>query len=206
MPFSQKIPFDDPPADELASQSTQHPQILCVWTAYVPQSGSSPSPLPRRAHTLTETANAAGDLFLFGGLRNDDSCVSGNVYVFSSRGVSTTLLQTSGEASVPRFAHGAALFGTTLLVCGGVSHKSVLRLDLLHLLNLGTSDPFMSSLTPADHGFALQKRESGPASLSMVLGRAIVITIPQRWSVPSSSFLVVLLVAGEPPMICGRSI
>ncbi|KAI0280082.1 hypothetical protein BGY98DRAFT_932802 [Russula aff. rugulosa BPL654] len=31
----------------------------------------------------------------------------------------------------------------------------------LYLLNLGTSDPLMSSPTPADHGFALQNRESG---------------------------------------------
>ena len=40
--------------------------------------------------------------------------------------------------------------------------ESVLR-HSIYLLNLGTSDPSMSSPTPADHAFALQNRESGPA-------------------------------------------
>ena len=207
MSFPQKeIPSDNPPADEAdelasdASQSTQQPQIACVWSAHVPRSGSSPSPFPRNDYTLTETANADGDLFLFGGFRLEnnfanDSKVFNDVYVFSSRHFFTTLLQTSGEVPIPRFKHGAALFGTTLLICGGqtTGPLSVLNHDSLHLLNLGTSDPFIPSSTLADYSFALQKHESGPAFWSMVLGRAIVFNIPQMWSVPGFSFLVAMV-------------
>jgi hypothetical protein len=128
-----------------------------------------------------------------------------------SKKFSTTLLQTSGEVPTPRFHHGAALIGTTLLICGGIAitglSVSTLDHDSLHLLNLGTSDPFMSSPTPADHSFALQKRESGPTLWSMVPGRAVVTVTPQTWSVPSSSSLVATCtLTRRPSMICGHSI
>ena len=129
------------------------------------------------------------------------------IYVFSSQHFFITLLQTSGEVPIPRFGHYTALFGTTLLIYGGWAGGRVLNHDSLHLLNLGTSDPFISSSTLADHSFAPQKRESGPALWSMVLDRAVVVTIPQMWSVPCSLSLVVGVTAtGEPPMICGHFI
>jgi hypothetical protein len=135
MPFSRKnIPFNTP-ADELVSQSTQHP--VCTWSAHPPQSGSSPSPLPRYSHTLTETANSASELYLFGGFANKSR--SSDVYVFSTRDFSTTLLQTSGEVPDPGYAHSAALTGTTLLITCGYGKD-----DSLYLLNLGTSDRLMS--------------------------------------------------------------
>jgi hypothetical protein len=142
--FSQKkISSNNPPANELASQSTQQPQHV-TWSAHGFQSGSSPSPLPRHSHTLT--ANGAGELFLFGG--NVHGRENSDLYVFSTRDFSTTLLQPSGEVPTPRLAHCAALIGTTLLICGGKArsgdHKNH---DSLYLLNLGTSDPFMSSST-----------------------------------------------------------
>ena len=189
------MPFfsNNPPADGLASNSTQQPQPVCqlTWSAHAPQPGPPPPPFPRYDHSLSATANAAGELFLFGGVVGD--CASSDLYVISTRDFSTTLLQTSGEVPSPRYAHGTALIGTTLLICGGQQKfgESVPNHDSLYLLNLGTSDPLMSSLTPADHGFALQNRESGPALWSMVQGRAVVPTIPQRWSVPSSSPSVV---------------
>ncbi len=65
------------------------------------------------------------------------------MYVFSTRDFSTTLLQTSGEVPTPRRVHGAALVGTTLMICGGVTNFSDLDVqnhDSLYLLNLGTSD------------------------------------------------------------------
>jgi hypothetical protein len=198
----KKIPSNNPPANELALQFTQQPQPVCTWSAHAPQSGSSPSPFPRCGHRLTETANAAGEVFLFGGHVHGHA--NSDVYVFSTRDFSTTLLRPSAKVPTPRFAHGAALIGTTFLICGGktvttkkMGGESVLDHDSLYLLNLGTSDPFMSSSTPADHSFALQKRESGPAFWSMVPGRAVVTIIPQTWSVPSSSSLVVT-VAGMP--------
>jgi len=177
---------------KLASQSTQQPRPVCTWSAHAPQSGQSPSPFLRDCHTLTATATAAGELYLFGGWAH--GCASSDLYLFSTRDFSTTLLQTSGETPTPRFTHGAALIGTTLLICGGKTKpgdQNVLNHDSLYLLNLGTSDLLMSSPTPAGHGFGPQYRESGPTLWSMVSGQAVVATIPQLWSVPSSSSSVV---------------
>jgi hypothetical protein len=209
MPFSsqKKIPSDNPPADGIASQSTQP---VCTWSAHAPKSGPSPSPFPRNKHSLTGIATAAGELFLFGGYESGArvQSKSGDLYVISTRDFSTTILQTSGEVPTPRWRHGTALIGTTLLIYGGqMRHGNVAPNGLLYLLNLGTSDPLTSSPTPADHAFALQNREYGLGLWSMVPGRAVVAPIPQRWSVPSSSSSVVL-VAGRPlaPMICGHSI
>jgi hypothetical protein len=126
---------------------------VCTWSAHAAQSGSSPLPFPRHAHTLTSTATAAGELFLFGGNKHDGG-TSSDLYAFSTRDFSTTLLQTSGEVPSPRYAHGAALIGTTLLICGGKTSsvdQNVLNHDSLYLLNLGTSDLLMSSPTQADH-------------------------------------------------------
>ena len=204
MPFSsqKKIPFNNPPANGIASQSTQQSQPVCTWSAHAPKSGPSPSPFPRSYHSLTAIATAAGELFLFGGYVTRSS----DLYVISTRDFSTTILQTSGEVPTPRWHHGTALIGTTLLIYGGQKvHSDVAPNDSLYLFNLGTSNSLMSSPTPADHAFALQNRESGLGLWSMAPGRAVVAYIPQRWSVPSSSSSVVR-VAGMPPMICGHSI
>jgi len=191
-----------PLANRLASlaQSTQQPQPVCTWSAHAPQSGQSPSPLPRFSHTLTATTTPPGEIFLFGGYAHGRA--RNDLYVISTRDFSATLLQTSGEVPAPRYGHVAALTSTSLLICGGTDDALY---DSLYLLNLGTSDSLMSSLTPVDHSFALQYRESGPALWSMVLDRPLVSSQPQPWSVPSSSSSVVIL-AGRSSMICGHSI
>ena len=196
------IPSNTTPANRLASQSMQQPQPVCIWSAHAPQSGQSPSPFPRDSQTLSA---APGKLFLFGGYLSGHA--SSDLYVISTSDFSTTLLQTSGEAPAPRFGHGAALTSTTLLICGGMDyhHHDDLNHDSLYLLDLGTSDLLMSSLTPVDHSFGLQFRESGPALWSMDLDRALVATKPQPLLVPSSSSSVVIL-AGRSSMICGHSI
>ena len=139
----------------LASQSTQQPGPVCTWSAHGLQSRSSPKPFPRHSHTLTTTT--AGKLFLFGG--DVHGRASSDLYVVSTRDFSTTLLQTTGDVPTPRFAHCAALIGTTLLICGGKTGSGVSanvpNHDSLYLLNLGTSVPLMSSPTPADHTFVL---------------------------------------------------
>src|SRR6266849_5377272 len=167
---------------KLASQSTQQParqpRPVCTWSAHAAQSGPSPSPFPRDNSTLTATATASGEFFLFGGCVRDSA--SSDLYEISTRNFSTTLLQTSGEVPTARCAHGAALMGNTLLICGGATDgQNVLNHDSLYFLNLGTSDLFMQSPTQADHSFALQYRESGPALWSMVPDRALVPIIPQ---------------------------
>ena len=172
---------------------TQQLEPVCKWSAHAPQPGSSRSPFPRSSHALTATATAAGELFLFGGFVYGDT--SSDLYVFSTRDFTATLLQTSGEVPTPRRAHGAVLIGTTLLVYGGSNTKlydpNALSSDSLCVLNLGMSSLLMSSPTPADLSFALQYRESGPALWPMVLGPILVCFTPQPWSVPSSSSSVV---------------
>jgi hypothetical protein len=150
MPFfsRKKVPLNPPPANGPASQSTQQPPVpvpVCTWSAHAPQPGPSPLPFPRSSHTLTATSTAAGELFLFGGfIGHVHRCASSDLYVFSTRDFSTTLLQTSGEVPTPRAAHGAALIGTTtLFICGGkpnLDDQNVLNDDSLYLLNLGTSN------------------------------------------------------------------
>ena len=185
MPFSRKKPLTQQPGPVLGP--------VCTWSAHAPPSGSSRSPFPRNSHSLTATATAAGELFLFGGFVSGDT--SSDLYVISTRDFTATLLQTSGEVPTPRAAHGAALIGTTLLIYGGTDADSIdenaLSSDSLCLLNLGTSDVSMSSPTPADLSFALQNPDSGPALWSMVLGPILVSVTPQLWSVPSSSSSVV---------------
>jgi hypothetical protein len=179
-------PFKSPRPD---SQSTHQPGPVCTWSAHAPQPG--PSPFPRYDHTLTATATAAAELFLFGGCVHDRA--RSDLYVFSTRDLSTTLLQPGGEVPTPRRAHGTALIGSTILIYGGttVGDRTVPNHDSFYLLNLGTSDLLMSSPTPADRFFALQNRESGPAWWSMVLCPTLVPIIPQPWSLPSSSSSVV---------------
>jgi hypothetical protein len=160
--FSQKkLPFNPPAANELPSQSAQQPRPVCTWSAHAPRSGLSPLPFPRSSLTLTSTATptAASKFLLFGGfIGHVHRRASSDLYVFSTRDFSTTLLQTSGEIPTPRAAHGAALIGTTLLICGGImdfGDQYVLNHDTLYLLDLGTSDLLISSPTPADHSFVL---------------------------------------------------
>ena len=190
MPFlSRKKTSNNPPTNALTSQSIQQPRLVCTWSAHAPQSGPGPlpSPFPRDSHTLTATST--GELFLFGGDAHGRE--SGDLYVFSTRDYSTNLLQTSGNVPTSRYAHCAALIdAATLLICGGrvKGVERVLHDDSIYLLNLGTSDPLMSSPTPADHTFGLQNRESGPAFHQQLVcpRRAVVASIPHRWSVPSS--------------------
>ena len=138
-------------------------QAACTWSAHAPQSGSSPSPLPRHCHTLTATATAAGELFLFGGWVNNRGA-TGDLYVFSTRDFSTSLLKTGGKTPSPRVTHVAALIGTIFLIYGGLVGTGDIDNDnSLYLLDLGTLDLSMSSPTPAKHRFVLQYRESGPA-------------------------------------------
>lgn len=132
------------------------PQPVCTWSAHAPLSKLSPSPFPRNRHTLTATSTGVGDLLLFGGRVR--GYASGELYAFSTRDFSTTLLQTKGEVPDPRYSHGAALTDSTLLICGGETsygNANLLNHNSLYLLNLGTSDLLISSPTPADHGSTL---------------------------------------------------
>ena len=123
-------------------------QPVYRWSAHSPPLGQSPSPFPRSYHTLSTSATAAGELYLFGGYVHGSKTPSNDLYVISTRDFSTTLLQTSGEVPSPRFGHTAVVTGTTLLIWGGKTDfsdqnaESPSNDDSFYLLDLGTSDPF----------------------------------------------------------------
>ena len=83
-------------------------------------------------------------MFLFGGFVHDSA--SNDLYVFSTRDLSTTLLQTSGEIPGPRVGHAGALVSSVLLIWGGYTNVHDEEVpnepqdDSLYLLNLGASD------------------------------------------------------------------
>jgi hypothetical protein len=124
----------------LSPQEKQQSQPVSPWSAHAPPSGQSPSPFLRHAHTLSSlstSATASGELFLFGG---HGKTPSNDLYVISTQDFSTTLLKTSGDVPSPRYAHCAVLTSTTLLIWGG---KAQNQNDVsFYLLNLGMSDLF----------------------------------------------------------------
>ena len=123
-------------------------QPVYPWSAHSPPFRQSPSPFPRSYHSLSTSATAAGELYLFGGYDHRSSTLSNDVYVISTRDFSTTLLQTSGDVPRPRFGHTAVVTGTTLLIWGGKTNfndqnaQNLNDDDSFYLLDLGTSDPF----------------------------------------------------------------
>ncbi len=123
-----------------STSAPSHSQPVNPWSAHAPLLGHSPSPFPRYSHSLSTTATALDELFLFGGYGNGS--YQNDVYVISTRDFSTTLLQTSGETPSPRYVHGAALTSTHLLVWGGRGTKGYD--NTLYLLNLGMPDLLMS--------------------------------------------------------------
>ncbi|KAG6821366.1 hypothetical protein H0H93_014163 [Arthromyces matolae] len=114
------------------------PPVVLNKPGIVPPTSPSPSPFPRYGHSLPATATSTGDLYVFGGLvrevpRND-------LYLFSTRDNSATLLQTSGEIPGPRVGHASALVSNVLIVWGGDtksdSNSKEKQDDGLYLLNL----------------------------------------------------------------------
>jgi hypothetical protein len=173
----------------LKKQQQRRP--ICRWSArglnLLSQSflgnKATPSPLRRSGQALPASTTAAGELFLFGGLPNSRDSARGDLYVFSTRDLSVTLLKTNGEVPSPHFGHASALIGDDLLIWGGATNTGdqgeVRRKgphdNSLYLLNLRTLDLLMSRLTITE---LLQHRETGPASWSMVPVPKVVTTMP----------------------------
>lgn len=130
-----------------SSQAIQQPQPVGPWSAHAPPFDQLPSPFFRESHALSASATSAGNLFLFGGYVHGSPSPSNDLYMFSTRDFSTTLLKTSGDAPNPRYGHRAVLTSTTytLLIWGGTSNlKDKVKQnhaldDSLYSLNLGTS-------------------------------------------------------------------
>lgn len=117
------------------------PPVTIAKPGVPPPTTPSPSPFPRYGHALPATATQTGELFLFGGLVRDT--VRNDLYLFSTRDLSATLLQTAGEIPSPRVGHASALVGSVLIVWGGDTKTNSKAKpadkqdDGLYLLNLG---------------------------------------------------------------------
>lgn len=107
----------------------------------VPPTSPSPPPFPRYGHALPATATANGELYLFGGLVRE--AARNDLYLFSIRDLSATLVQTAGEIPSPRVGHASAIVSSVLIVWGGdtktdpMSDPTEKQDDGLYLLNLG---------------------------------------------------------------------
>ncbi|KZV74942.1 hypothetical protein PENSPDRAFT_625398 [Peniophora sp. CONT] len=142
-------PTGQPPAGQ--PPPTQSTRSAYPWSARrlhlqpplpVPKSAAqastkpSPSPFPRYGHALPATATSAGELFLFGGLVQDSA--RNDLYVLSTRDLSATLLQTSGEVPGPRIGHAGAQISSVLIIWGGDTRENGKgkQDESLYLLNL----------------------------------------------------------------------
>ncbi|KAJ8083785.1 hypothetical protein AAF712_000706 [Marasmius tenuissimus] len=107
-----------------------------------PPSQPSPSPFPRYGHALPSTANATGELFLFGGLVREQP--KNDLYTINVRDLGVTLVQSAGDIPSPRVGHACAVVSNVLIVWGGDTNAQGVagqapggRLDDgLYLLNL----------------------------------------------------------------------
>ncbi|THH09190.1 hypothetical protein EW145_g2194 [Phellinidium pouzarii] len=133
------------------------PPALLPKPGIAPPSSPSPSPFPRYGHSLPAVSTQAGELLLFGGLVKDS--VRNDLYSFSSRELSATLLQTAGEVPSPRVGHASALVSSVLIVWGGDTKSdgrpfaSDTQDDGLYLLNLVTREWTRVAITgPAPAG------------------------------------------------------
>lgn len=119
------------------------PPVTLPKPGVVPPTSPSPSPFPRYGHALPATATQSGELFLFGGLVRETA--RNDLFLFSTRDLSATLLQTGGEIPSPRVGHASALVSSVLIVWGGDTKTDLVKSkptdkqdDGLYLLNLGT--------------------------------------------------------------------
>ncbi|KAJ6627112.1 hypothetical protein B0H10DRAFT_2210524 [Mycena sp. CBHHK59/15] len=116
------------------------PPVVLNKPGVVPPTSPSPSPFPRYGHALPATPTASGDLYIFGGLVRE--AARNDLYLFSSRDHSATLLQTAGDGPSPRVGHASALVSNVLIVWGGdtktdpKSKPTDKQDDSLYLLNL----------------------------------------------------------------------
>lgn len=114
--------------------------------------------LPRYGHSVPLTATPTGELFVFGGLVQDE--VKDDLWVMSGfwnpdatvnsagrrstkeMGVKAALMETTGDAPGPRVGHKSALVSSVLIVWGGdtLAKEGDRNDDGLYLLNLSTRD------------------------------------------------------------------
>ncbi|KAJ6520481.1 hypothetical protein C8R45DRAFT_61789 [Mycena sanguinolenta] len=116
------------------------PPVVFNRSGVVPPTFPSPSPFPRYGHALPASPTINGDFYIFGGLVRESA--RNDLYLFSTRDQSATLLQTAGDCPSPRVGHASALVNTVLIVWGGdtktdpKAKPTDKQDDSLYLLNL----------------------------------------------------------------------
>jgi hypothetical protein len=115
------------------------PQPLPAWSImnlqFDPAHGDTPALFPRHGHTLPAIASADGDLFLFGGTFRGEP--RSDLYLFSTRDRSATLLQTSGDKPSNTVGYASVLVGGIMVVWGGKSFASGRPDNTVYLLEIG---------------------------------------------------------------------
>ncbi|KAF8140428.1 hypothetical protein EV363DRAFT_1579771 [Boletus edulis] len=132
-----------PPITNLSTAAPTATPATTSTTSCIPlhlQPPPPPPPFPRYGHALPATATANGELYLFGGLVRE--AARNDLYLFSTRDLSATLVQTAGEIPSPRIGHASAIVSSVLIVWGGdtktdpMSDPTEKQDDGLYLLNL----------------------------------------------------------------------
>ena len=114
----QQPPPRHPPASPWSARRlTLLPPSILNKPGVIPPTTLSPPPFPRYGHALPANAGANGELYIFGGLVKESA--RNDVYLFSTRDNTASLLQTTGSAPSPRMGHASALVGDALIVWGG---------------------------------------------------------------------------------------
>ncbi|KAG1867304.1 hypothetical protein DFJ58DRAFT_130942 [Suillus subalutaceus] len=113
------------------------PPLVIPKPDVIAPTSPSPLPFPRYGHALPATATVSGDLYLFGGLVRE--IAYNDLYLFSTRHLSATLVQTSGDIPSPRVGHASAIVSSIIIVWGGdttFTDQSEKQDDGLYLLNI----------------------------------------------------------------------
>ncbi|KXN83965.1 hypothetical protein AN958_00609 [Leucoagaricus sp. SymC.cos] len=123
----------EPPSSTYA-WSSRRPTLLppspIPGGSHPPPSTRSPPLLPRLGHSAC--ASASGDIYIFGGYTGRS--YSNDLFLYSQRENTATLLQCYGDIPSSRYRHVSAVIGNVFLLWGGTAGGGYI--DGLYLLNL----------------------------------------------------------------------
>ncbi|PKI85561.1 Kel2p [Malassezia vespertilionis] len=135
-------------------QITMNPPRFLDESRRAPPGVLSPPPFPRYGHASNQSTGSNNEVYIFGGLVRDS--VKNDMYITKvehtqiqrSNGVKTdialnaTLVQTSGQAPLPRVGHAAVLVSNVFILWGGDTkiRAEDKQDDALYLLNLNNRE------------------------------------------------------------------
>ncbi|WFC93651.1 hypothetical protein MBRA1_000273 [Malassezia brasiliensis] len=135
-------------------QITMNPPRFLDENRRAPAGVLSPPPFPRYGHATNQATSANNEVYIFGGLVRDS--VKNDMYIMGvepiqvqrSTGMkmdvslNATLVQTSGQAPLPRVGHAAVLVSNVFVLWGGDTKVRAedKQDEALYLLNLNNRD------------------------------------------------------------------